>query len=281
MHADGRLAKAPIAVCEAQGYLYAAWTGTARIAALLKLDCYARELEHKAQLLKSRFTQEFWLESKQYPALAIDGEGLKCEVISSNPGHLLSTGILSPKQELAVADRLMREDMFSGWGIRLWPAARSHISRWIISSAPSAPHDSGYSAAQMPRLGRAHHAHAIMQGLLDAAGHRTDQRLPELFCGLPRTGSAAPVRYPVACVPQAWAAGCWFHMLAGCMNIVVDAAANSITIKAASLPEWLGKVTVTGLRIADSELDLEFFPGKGRSSCRVTRLDGDIECIVA
>jgi glycogen debranching enzyme len=281
VHSDGSLAKAPIAVCEAQGYLYAAWEGTAKLARLLGKEAYAIELQARATLLKQRFQKDFWMGDKQFVALALDGDGRQCAVISSNPGHLLGTGILEREQELIVADRMMKEDMFSGWGFRTLSSDEVAYQPLDYQLGSVWPHDSGYAAANMVAIGRASNAHAVLEGLLAAASQRPDYRLPELFCGFPRNGTGEPVRYPVACVPQAWAAGCWFHFLSGCMNIRADAVNNRLTIAKPSLPSWLGKVTVCGLRLGETEFDLEFAPdGNGKTKCRVTSVSGDATCVI-
>jgi glycogen debranching enzyme len=212
----------------------------------------------------------------------VDGEGRQCDVISSNPGHLLGTGILSRERELEVADRLLEKDMFSGWGIRTLSSSELAYQPMDYQLGSVWPHDSGFCAAQMPKIGRANHAHSIMRGLFDAAKQSPDYRLPELFCGFERESSSAPVRYPVACVPQAWAAGCWLHMMAGCMNIDVDGLSNRVTISAPRLPIWLGTVTVRCLKVGDCELDLEFTPNaNGSYACKATRIDGDIDCVLS
>lgn len=282
VYSDGELAKAPIAVCEAQGYAYAAFMGMSQLAGLLDHPWYSQECYAKAQILKRRFGEDFWMEDKQFVALALDADGRQCDVISSNPGHLLGTGILSPERERIVADRLMQSDMFNGWGIRTLSSDEFAYQPLDYQLGSVWPHDTGYTVANMPAIDRAANAHKIMRGLFDAARCMPDARLPELFCGFDRVGTTTPpVKYPVACIPQAWAAGTWFHMLGGCMNIKADALNNRATIAKPALPEWLGKVTVTGLRVAESELDLEFTPdGRGNSKCRVTKVSGDIDCAI-
>jgi glycogen debranching enzyme len=267
-----------IAVCEAQGYLYQAWTATADLARLIGRKRFEQRMRVKAARLKARFEKEFWMAGKEFVAMAVDSNGRQLDVISSNPGHLLSTGILSREAELKVADRLMHADMFSGWGIRTLAASEKAFNPDDYQVGSIWPHDNGFAASAMSVVGRPSHAKDVFKGMFDTASHHSDLRLPELFGGQDRVLGEPPVPYQVACVPQAWAAGCWFHMLAGMMNIVPDAPAKRVDIIHPDLPEWLGTVRVTGLRIADAELDLEFAPREGgKSTCRVTRLVGELE----
>ena len=279
VYSDGSQPKnTRIAVCEAQGYLYSAWMGTASLAELLGHKGYARKLRAKASRFKDHFERQFWMPDKQFVAMAVDDRGRQLDVISSNPGHLLGTGILSREAEVKVAERLMHEDMFSGWGIRTLAASEKAYDPDDYQVGAVWPHDNGFAAAAMPALGKPELAHSIFAAMFDTARCHADLRLPELFCGHKRVAGEPPVPYQVACVPQAWAAGCWFHMLSGMINIVPDALCGRLRIVSPAVPAWLGAVHVTGLRVGDAEIDLEFTPGgDGKTSCRVTRKVGDID----
>ncbi|HEY9777465.1 MAG TPA: glycogen debranching N-terminal domain-containing protein [Planktothrix sp.] len=279
VYADGSQPKnTRIAVCEAQGYLYSAWVGTAEVAELLGHVGYARKLRAKAALFKDNFERLFWMPDKQFVAMAVDGNGRQLDVISSNPGHLLGCGILSREAELKVAERLMREDMFSGWGIRTLSAFEKAYDPDDYQVGAVWPHDNGFAAAAMPAIGKSQSAHSIFSAMYDTALCHDDLRLPELFCGHTRVPEQPPVPYQVACVPQAWAAGCWFHMLSGMMNIEPDALNGRVRVVNPALPAWLGEVRVDGLRVGAAEVDLVFSTDEsGMTSCWVRRQTGDIQ----
>lgn len=281
MYSDGKLAKAPIAVCEAQGYLYVAWAKIARLAALRGDDALAARLALQANRLRTAFQRDFWMPDRKFVAIALDADGRQCDVVSSNPGHLIGTGILTTEQERLVAARLMDADMFCGWGIRTLSSREVAFQPMDYQVGSVWPHDNGFAVEGMCRIGETASAHKVMRALFDVARNLDDHRLPELYCGFDRDGRAVPVRYPVACVPQAWAAGCIFHMLKACFNIVPDAFNNRLRIVNPSLPSWLGKVTVNGLRIGDARLDLEFAPSSsGTTTVKAVSRSGKLDMTV-
>jgi glycogen debranching enzyme len=280
MHADGRLAEAPIALCEVQAYLYAAWLETARIARLMKNDALAAELEEKAAQLKKRFYRDFWEESERYIALALDADGNPCSVISSNPGHCLFTGILDDDEAQLVADRLMSADMNCGWGVRTLSKATIAFNPMSYHNGSVWPHDNAIIAEGLRKIGRAKDAHRIMQSMVDVAQFEPDFRLPELFCGFERDGSMRPIGYPVSCSPQAWAAGASLQLLKSCLNLQPDACNGILRIVEPDLPSWLGRVTLRGLRVGSAVLDLGFVSHDGISSCQVLHKSGRIRVTI-
>jgi glycogen debranching enzyme len=280
MHADGRLAEAPIALCEVQAYLYAAWLETARIARLMKNDALAAELEEKAAQLKKRFYRDFWEESERYIALALDADGNPCSVISSNPGHCLFTGILDDDEAQLVADRLMSADMNCGWGVRTLSKATIAFNPMSYHNGSVWPHDNAIIAEGLRKIGRAKDAHRIMQSMVDVAQFEPDFRLPELFCGFERDGSMRPIGYPVSCSPQAWAAGASMQLLKSCLNLQPDACNGILRIVEPDLPSWLGRVTLRGLRVGSAVLDLGFVSHDGISSCQVLHKSGRIRVTI-
>lgn len=258
VYSDGALARAPIALCEAQGYLYAAWRSVASVAAKMGKKAYAANLRNKAMRLAARFRRDFWMKDKQFVALALDGDLRQCDVVSSNPGHLLGLGILDSHQEPLVAKRLMESDMFCGWGIRTLSAKEVSYQPMDYQLGSVWPHDNGFAIEGLARTGHTSKAHAVMKALFDLALAHDDLRLPELVCGFEKGNDDKPVRYPVACVPQAWAAGSVFQLLKGCLSMQPDAAGSRLHLERSALPAWLGKVCVKNLRIGASVLTVEF-----------------------
>lgn len=280
MYADGRLAEPPIALCEVQAYLYAAWLETARMAGLLGHQQLGDSLRAKAASLKERFNRDFWIESERFVALALDAEGRACAVVSSNPGHCLFTGILDDDRAHLVADRIMSAEMFCGWGIRTLSKSAFLYNPMSYHNGSVWPHDNAMVAEGLRRIGRVRDAHKVMLSLLEVAQFEPGFRLPELFCGFERDGTSKPIEYPVSCSPQAWAAGSSLQLLASCLNMHPDACNGILRIVEPDLPDWLRRVTLRGLRVGNAILDLSFVEHEGRSSCQVLHKSGKIRVIV-
>lgn len=256
MYRDGELARAPIALCEVQGYLYQAWNELGALAAKLGFTERAKQLSSAAQALKRRFRKDFWMESRGYVAIALDGQGRQCDVISSNSGHLLGTGILSAKQAKAVAGRLMRPDMFSGWGIRTLSSLESSYNPISYHNGSIWPHDNALIVEGLSASGFRPQAAKVSEAIFAVAAKQPGARLPELFCGFPRQYADAPIWYPVSCSPQAWAAGSIFMMLSSCLGLSELPGSKGKAQLRPVLPSSIGKVTVRGLRLAGKSYDL-------------------------
>src|SRR3712207_6128009 len=204
-HADGLGAKGPIALCEVQGYVYAAKHLISRIAAELGSGNLALKLSEEAERLRLQFEQAFWCEDVGTYALALDGEKRPCRVRTSNAGHALFTGIAAPERAQRVAATLMTPEGFSGWGIRTVARGEARFNPMSYHNGSVWPHDNALIASGFARYGLKAEAARVFAGLFDAATHHELRRLPELFCGFSRRPHRGPTPYPVACSPQAWA----------------------------------------------------------------------------
>jgi glycogen debranching enzyme len=277
---NGTLADAPIALCEAQGYLYAAWMSISRLADLLGHFDLARKLAFNADQLKKRFYKDFWMEDQGFIALALDGHRNKVDSITSNPGHLLFTGILDSSSAELVANRLIADDLYSGWGIRTVSNKCLGYNPMSYHNGTVWPHDNAIIADGLRKVGRIDDVHRIMQDLCAVTRLEPEFRLPELICGFQREQSARPIDYPVACTPQAWAAGSIFQLLNACLNLQADACSNVIRIVDPRLPEWLQSVIIRDLRIGKAFIDLSFTKSDGLTSCRALNKRGSVKVIV-
>jgi glycogen debranching enzyme len=280
MHADGEAARAPIAVVEAQGYQFAALRAAARVADGLGHAEAARRCRERASRLRERFETRFWLPEQEFYALALDGDDAPCRVISSNPGHCLWSGIVSPSRAEAVARRLLADDMFTGWGIRTLSSRERLYNPMSYHNGSVWPHDTTLAAVGMARYGLVEPFMTLATALFQAVYHVDGARLPELFCGFPRAFDHGPTRYPVACSPQAWAAGVVFHLVSGMLGFEADAAENRLTLHRPSLPAWLGWLEIRGLRLAKSRLDLRITRGREGAAVELLARAGDAEIVV-
>jgi glycogen debranching enzyme len=280
MHASGELATTPIAVVEAQAYQYAALLGGAEVAELLAVPEHAPGLRERARRLRERFESDFWMADAGFYAMALDGDGQPCRVISSNPGHCLWTGIVGAARAEAVGKRLMAEDMFTGWGLRTLSARERLYNPMSYHNGSVWPHDTAIAAVGMLRYGLTEPFFALATGLFQAVHHFERTRMPELFCGFSQVPGHGPTRYPVACSPQAWSAGVVFQLVTGMLGLVPDARENRLTLDRPRLPSWLGWLELRGLRVSKSRIDLRVTQGRENAAVELLTREGDAEVVV-
>lgn len=225
---DGTRAEGPIALCEVQGYVYDAFLRIAGLAETVWDDeRLAADLRERAGDLRLRFDQDFWMPGRGYYALALDGEGRLLDSITSNAGHLLWSGILPAERARLVADRLLGDTMFSGWGIRTMAAGEGGYDPDSYHSGSVWPHDNALIAEGLRRYGLREETNRVAVSLLRAAGC-FEYRLPEVFGGHPREDGRGPVEYPTSCSPQAWAAGTVPLLVRTMLGLEPDAAARRL-----------------------------------------------------
>ena len=273
---NGREATLPIALAEVQGYVFDAkrrMAGLARTRGETKL---AVRLDAEAELLRDRFEKAFWVEDQRYYALALDGHKRPADAIGSNAGHCLWTGIIDPERAPHVVDRLLGPSMFSGWGVRTYAAGQPGYNPIGYHTGSVWPHDTSLIAAGLKRYGFDDESNRIVSDVFRAAQHFPDFRLPELFCGFDREHSATPVPYPVACSPQAWAAGASFLFLTTMLGLRAHADRRELELHHPNIPDWLGRVTLKNVRVGEAAVDLLFHRWRGTTSAEVLRKVGDI-----
>jgi glycogen debranching enzyme len=204
---DGSLPGFPRATCELQGYAYDAKVRGARLARLVWHDAvFAERLEREAADLKRRFNRDFWVEDKEYFAIALDADGRQVDSLTSNNGHLLWSGIVDKSKASAVVRHLMSDRLFSGWGVRTLAVGDGRYNPIGYHVGTIWPFDNSFIAWGLRRYGFKEDAARIATGILEAAEF-FGGRLPEAFGGYPRTMTKYPVQYPTACSPQAWSTG--------------------------------------------------------------------------
>ncbi len=272
----GREAIPPIALAEVQGYVFDAKRRMARLARIRGDEELATRLDADAETLAKRFEAAFWMEEERYYALGLDREKKQADAIGSNPGQCLWSGIVAPERARDVVDHLLRPSMFSGWGIRTYGADQRGYNPIGYHTGTVWPHDTSLIAAGFKRYGFDDASNRLVGQMMEAAQGFPDYRLPELFCGFDKTDAHTPVPYPVACSPQAWAAGSSFLFLETMLGLRAHAERNELELLHPHLPDWLGKVTLTDLRVGDASVDLLFHRWRGTTSAEVLRKVGDV-----
>ncbi len=255
-HDDGRFAVAPIALVEVQGYAYAAWRAMSRMASAL-IEPGGPGWAVRAEEMRAAVEAKFWLKDRGFYALAIDGEGQVCAPRSSNPGHLLFVGLASPERAKRVAETFMSEAFDSGWGIRTMALEAKRFNPMSYHNGSIWPHDTGIASMGMSRYGERAGPAKILKDMF-AASRNFDNRMPELLCGFPRDGDEPPIAYPVACMPQAWAAGSTFMMMQACLGLSIDAARREVRLIRPTLPEDVDQLTLERLTVGNGMVDLTF-----------------------
>jgi glycogen debranching enzyme len=276
-HADGRLADGPIALCEVQAYVFAARMAASRIATALGEPGRAAALCAQATKLARDFEQAFWDDELGLYALALDGAKKPCRVAASNTGHVLFAGLAPPDRAATIAEHLLAARFFSGWGIRTVALGQARYNPMSYHNGSVWPHDNALIAAGFARYGNGAAAAKVLTSLFAAAGDADLRRLPELFCGFARMRNQGPTGYPVACAPQAWAAGALPACLAACLGVGFDTARATVTFTSPVLPDFMHWIKLRNLAMGDATIDIVLHRTEtGAVAMAVTGRRGDI-----
>ena len=280
VHVDGKLAEGPIALAEVQAYVYLAKLRMAEVFQALGNGPRAATLREEAATLRAAFNEAFWVESEQFYAMALDGEKRQVASISSNPAHGLYCGIVEPDKAGPMARRLLAPDMFSGWGVRTLSKSAAAYNPMSYHNGSIWPHDNAIIGAGLKRYGFAKATNRLATAMFEMAVTVDDMRLPELFCGFTRRSPNRPVAYPVACSPQAWAAGAPFLLLQAMLGISADAPANTINVNKPHLPGWLNSVELHDLRVGESTVSIVFQRQGETTGFSLLDKDGDVRVLM-
>lgn len=269
IHPDGRLAKGPIALVEVQGYVYDAKFRLADLYTIVGRDEEAGRLMQEAQFLRNQIDAAFWLPEIGYYAEALDGEKRPVATITSNPGHLLWSRVPDMARARRMREVILGDDMFSGWGVRTLAKRQTPYNPISYHNGTVWPHDNALISVGFAYYGLKDAAARIFSALYDAGLHFKNYRLPELFCGMARREADYPILYPVACNPQAWASGAYFHMLQGLLGFRPNADERKLRIHDPYLPHWLERIDLHDMQVADASVSLRFSRHAGRSSAHL------------
>lgn len=278
-YADGKIAEPPIALCEVQGYVYAAKLAASRLARVLGNAELCCDLEIQAEDLREKFERHFWCDDLSMYALALDGRKRPCRVRASNAGHCLYTEIAAPERADKVVRHLIGNDFFTGWGIRTVASTESRYNPLSYHNGSVWPHDNSIIACGFAKYGQKSAAGKILLSLLDLSSVVDLHRLPELICGVERRLKEGPTLYPVACSPQVWAAAAPFLILEGCLGLSIQAERNRILFDRPYLPEGISQLCIRNLRCGKAGLDLLLERRKDAVLVHCEEKRGDIEIV--
>jgi glycogen debranching enzyme len=274
--------RAPIALVEAQGYAMAAKRGVARLFEVDGDAARAQELRAGADTLAAGI-ERFWLAEEGFYAMALDAEKRPSRALASNQGQLLWALAVAPERGAAIRDALMGDGAYSGWGVRTLGSEERAFNPVGYHTGTVWPHDNALFAVGLRRYGFDQAFLRVFEGLIDAAASFPDYRLPELFAGFSRADYEDPVPYPVACSPQAWAAGSLPSMLIAGLGLAPDGLGRTLRIRRPSLPRHINRLRLHGLRVADARVNMSFERVANRAdSVALTdaQVDGDLDVVL-
>jgi glycogen debranching enzyme len=174
----------------------------------------------------------------------------------------------------------MTEELFSGWGIRTIGAGEARYNPMSYHNGSVWPHDNALIGVGLALYGFQQQACEILHALFQVSRDVELQRLPELFCGFhKRPGTSGPTLYPVACAPQAWAAGAVFLLLRACLGMTVRATERQICFQHPALPPDLDQVQIENLKLLDASVDLLIHRENESVAVEVLRRRGEIEIV--
>jgi len=277
---DGSQAEPPIAPCEEQGFLHLAKLRMAEMLWWLGYKDLARRLFYQASELKKRFNEVFWMEDRGFFCMGLDGKKRQIRSIASNAGHLLGTAIIDDSLVRRTADRLMAEDMFSGWGVRTLSTSNPAYNPFDYHLGSVWPVENSTFALGMFRYGLHHYVERISRVQFEAAALFPHHRLPEVFTGHPRDEAHPfPALYPKANWPQAWSSAAVFCFIDALLGLFPYAPANTLFVDP-HLPEWLPEITLSNLRVGGATIEIRFWrkPG-GSSDYRIQDLKGKLHVV--
>jgi glycogen debranching enzyme len=280
VHEDGSQAEVPIATCEEQGFVFLAKRHLSELLWWLDEKDEARRLYHEATELKKRFNDTFWMEDAGYFAMGLDVEKRPIASIGSNAGHLLAAGIVDDALVRPTADRMFRDDMFSGWGIRTLSSRHPAYNPYSYHRGSVWPVEHGSFAVGFMRYGLHEHVQRTCRAQFEAAALFDFHRLPELFAGHQRDEDHPfPAYYPNASSPQAWSASCGWCLLQSMLGLYPYAPLNLLLVDP-HLPEWLPEIAVRNLHVGAAVVDLRFSraPG-GKSDYEVLEIRGPLHVV--
>ncbi len=279
MYKNGDLIKPPVALVEVQAYAYAARIGASEIYHALGDESEAYRQRYLANWLREAFDRAFWMEDEGFYCLALDGDKRQAKVIASNPGQVLWCGAISEARARRVAERIMEPDMFTGWGIRTLSSREVRYNPMGYHVGTVWPHDNSLIGLGFKRYGEEGRLQTLISGFYEAVRHFPDLRVPELFCGYDRAQYHIPIRYPVACSPQAWAAGAALLFVRAMLGLVPQAPRNELWIVRPELPSWLRSVTIERLQVGSSFVDLRYQRQGDHTFTEVLRIEGNLRVV--
>ncbi len=277
VYADGTVVEPPIATCEEQAFVYVSKLHMAEMLWWLDRKDESKQLYHQAKELKKRFNEVFWMEREGFFAMGLDAKKRQIRSIASNPGHCVACGIVDESLVERTVDRLLAEDMFSGWGVRTLSAQHPAFNPFSYHRGTVWPVEHGSFAMGFMRYGLHAALEKIARGMFEAAALFDFHRLPEVFSGHQRDlQHPFPAMYPKTNWPQAWSSSAIFTIIQCMLGIYPYAPLHALFVDP-HLPDWLPEITLSNLHVGRAIVTIRFFREKdGTSSYEVLDKRGSL-----
>jgi glycogen debranching enzyme len=276
--ADGKIIKAPIALCETQGQVYDAWLRAADIYDIRGEGDKAQALRQQAEVLYQKFNDRFWMADAGFYCVGLDSNKAQIRAIASNAGQLLWSGIVPSDRAEQMVERLFQPDLWSGWGIRTLSTQNPAYDPIGYHTGSVWAHDNSFIAAGLKRYGYHGEANRIAEGIFAAASKFQSNQMPELFGGVERESEKFPVPYIDANIPQAWAAGAILWLISTMLGLKADAPNRQLQIQPV-LPDWLPDLQLTNVSVGDAKVELRFWIEDAKTHWKVVNQVGKLEVI--
>lgn len=280
VYPDGSQVEDPLGTCEMQAFAYAAKLHFSEFLWWIGETEQARRLYNEAADLKKRFNQRFWMKDEDYVAMAIDKDNKVVKTIASDPGHCLLSGILETERVPRLVKRMMRPDLFSGWGIRTLSSDHPAYNPFAYHRGTVWPVENGAFVLGLARYGLHDEMWQLARGLFEAASMFDYDRLPEVFGGHGRdAGHPFPALYERADSPQAWSASVPFIIMQALLGLYPYAPLNVLFLDP-WLPDWLPAITISNMQVGGAQIDIRFERhADGKTGYTVEHLDGELHIL--
>jgi glycogen debranching enzyme len=266
VYADGAQAEPPIATCEEQAFVYVAKLHMSELLWFLDMKDEAKRLFHEASELRKRFNEAFWMEDEGFFAMGLDPRKRQITSVGSNPGHCIACGIVDHALVRRTADRLMADDMFTGWGVRTLSARHPSYNPFSYHRGTVWPVEQGTFAIGFMRYGLHDYVEKITFGVMQAAALFDFYRLPEVFSGHQRDERHPfPAMYPKTNWPQAWSSSAVFALIQALLGLYPFAPLHALFVDP-HLPPWLPEITLGNLHVGQAVVDIHFYRERDGSS---------------
>jgi glycogen debranching enzyme len=277
---DGKVVDTPIATCEEQAFFYVAKLQFSELLFWLDRKDEAKAMFDQAEELRNRINEHFWMPDENFYAMALDAKGRQVRSIASNPGHVIAAGVPDKSMVRAAADRLMSDELYTGWGVRTLSDQHPAYNPYSYHRGTVWPVEQGAFAMGFARYGLYDHLHQLCKSMFEAASIFDFHRLPEVFSGHRRDEAHPfPAFYPKSCYPQAWSAASTFAMIQAMLGIYPYAPMNMLLVDP-HLPEWLPNFTLKNLKVGKAVIDIRFYrEPKGTSDYEILDLRGSLHVL--
>jgi glycogen debranching enzyme len=280
LRADGGYPVPPLALVEVQGYAYQARLLVAGLLRRAGEDGLADRLEAAARDLRSRFLRDFWMEADGCYCLALERGGRQVASVMSNAAQVLWTGIATPEHAPRIADRVMRPDMFSGWGVRTLSADHVRFAPFAYQQGSVWPFNNALIVSGLRRYGEDAAALRVASAVLDAARGFPLCRLPEFIAGTHRLPGDMPPHVPRADPLQAWSTAAVPFMLTEMLGLRAEGFDRRLRVRRPMRPEGVGELVLHDLPVAGAEMSVRFRRRAGKVLAEAIGTKGDCELVL-